>query len=42
MQSLIEEYKASESEDYIDWGAQKEELGALERMPGEDAMASNY
>jgi len=31
VQSLIEEYKASESPDYINWGLDQ----ALERMPGE-------
>ncbi|KAJ1633494.1 tubulin gamma-1 chain protein [Pavlovales sp. CCMP2436] len=42
VQSLIEEYKASESPDYIRWGLQQEEhaasQAALERMPGEPGL----
>ena len=32
VQNLIEEYRASESPDYINWGA---DAAPLERMPGE-------
>ena len=35
VQSLIEEYKASESPDYINWGA---DAAPPERMPGESAV----
>lgn len=35
--SLIDEYKASESSDYIRWGLRQEEQAAHERMPGEGA-----
>ena len=33
--SLIDEYKASESPDYIQWGLQEEERAVHERMAGE-------
>ena len=40
LQSLIEEYRASESPDYINWGLDAEEAAAAprERMPGEGAL----
>jgi hypothetical protein len=43
VQSLIDEYKASESADYINWGLRQEEQaassgGSLERMPGETGV----
>jgi hypothetical protein len=44
VQSLIEEYRASESAEYINWGLKQEEQAAgsslTERMPGEDAAVA--
>ena len=45
VQSLIEEYRASESPDYINWGtdAPPQPAAPPERMPGEGALdASSY
>lgn len=41
VQALIEEYKASESPDYINWGLdQAAAAQPVERMPGESAYAT--
>ena len=40
LQSLIEEYRASESHDYINWGLEEESAMPRERMPGESALES--
>lgn len=44
MQSLIEEYKASESAEYVQWGLRQEEEAlerSAERMAGEAALAAH-
>ena len=43
VQSLINEYRASESPDYINWGlddAAQQPAAPPERMPGESALES--